>query len=117
MWKWFKSLFSRKSEAELIDIGGVEPDLDEWSLEQREECIQRIVESGKTLEEATRLADSWTIMTVHAHIGDKPARLKYVPCPIWDWDWMWRPMFDTREEAEAHVESKRGALFDADPES
>lgn len=106
---WLKRLFRPKT----FDIGGVEPDLDEYSREEREDCINQIMASGKSREKATELADSWFIMEVQASYGHEPMTARYVPRPVWDWDWMWRPMFDTREEAVAHIESKKAKVLES----
>ncbi len=92
---WLKNFFVRKKKAETFDIGGPEPDLDSWSLSERQECIDRIVESGKGITEATELADSWYIMEVMATIGENPTQKMYVPRPVWDWNWAWGQMLDT----------------------
>ncbi|QIG57794.1 hypothetical protein SEA_PAULODIABOLI_59 [Microbacterium phage PauloDiaboli] len=118
MLKWlFKKRKPVAKAPDTIDIGGMEPGMDEYALKERAECIAGIMESGKSEAEATALADSWFIMEVSAQYGGREPKKQYVPRPVWDWDWAWRQMFDTREEAEAHVESKRGALLNADPES
>lgn len=108
-----KKLFKR-TEAETFTIGGIEPDLDQYALDERQECIDGIVEKGgKSVAEATALADSWFIMKVKSSVGDEPTKTRYVPRPVWDWDWAWRTMFDTHEEAVAHIESKHGRILDS----
>ena len=111
MIRWIKSLFPRKNKSELFEFGGVEPDLDQYALDERANYIQDLVERGKTQDEATHLADSWFIMEVQAQYGGRAAHTRYVPRPLWDWDWAWRQMFDTWEEAEAHVADKRNNLI------
>lgn len=119
MFRWLKSRARREPTltAALIDIGGMEPGMDESDLHVRREYIREMVGEGKTVEEATRMADCWYIMQVSQQIGGQEAEQKYVPRPLWDGDWAWRQMFSTREEARAHVKHKRGVLIDARTES
>ena len=112
----FKRLFGKlRKKDPYIPFGGIEPGLDEYAMEQRQECIDSILENTKkTQAEAEELADSWFIMTVQAQYGSTAPKTRYVPRPVWDWDWMWRQMFDTREEALEHIESKRARLLEDD---
>jgi hypothetical protein len=103
--------FKRK-QAKLIEVGNPEPGLDKWSKAYRLERIVEIAEyTGKSIEEATVLADMWFIRTLQVRIGDDPMKIQYCPCPVWDDEWAFRACFDTKEEALAHVESKRGELL------
>lgn len=104
--------FKRRRKPELIDAGGMEPGLDKWSREYRQQRIREIAEAtDSSLAEATTLADKWFIRTLQVQIGDEPMKIQYCPCPVWDDEWMWRACFDTREEAYEHIASKRGSLL------
>jgi hypothetical protein len=103
--------FKRK-KAPLIEIGGIEPGLSKDEKAYRKLRIAEIAEyTQKSLEEATALADKWFIRTLQVQIGDEPMKIMYCPCPVWDDEWMWRETFETKEEAFAHVQKKRGELL------
>lgn len=116
MWNPFRRR-KRDPEAGLIDVGGIEPGLDKWGKQYRKQRIAEIAEmTDKSLADATVLADKWFIRTVeHSHGlpggGMSEYQIGYVPTPVWDDEWAFRKMFDTREDALAHIESKRGELL------
>jgi len=106
--------FSRKSKSDssLITVGNPEPGLDRWARQYREERIKEIAEyTHKSIQEATELADRWFIRTIFVQVGDDPGGIKYCPCPVWDDEWAFRSYFDSKDEALAHIQSKRGELL------
>jgi len=104
--------FKKRKKDNLIDIGNPEPNLDKYAKAYRLERIAEIAEyTGKSVKDATELADKWFIRTLQVQIGDDPMKIQYCPTPVWDDEWMFRETFDTKEQAFAHIMSKKGELL------
>lgn len=100
--KWFQKLF-RRNRVSTPDAVFTQPNMDEWSVQARQEYIDAAIEHGLDHDEAVTRADTWYIMTVLSKSGDEPFKNVYCPCPNWDYEWAWRKMFDTREEAVQYL--------------
>lgn len=109
-WPFGKKARQRKAEARLI-YGSAETGLSEEEREIRADFIERYMSvTGQSRESVTKLADSWEIIKCNSSYGSGPAEVSYIPCPVWDSEWMWRPIFKTRDEAEAYVQSRNASV-------